>query len=282
MNLRQALVFPIQSPARVLVIVLTQTVLWFTLPVISHYLYRFREQGSFALYINILIFIVFLLDVIWLHGYSVAVIRSIFAGLDAPPAVDLRTNMREGGWLLVATLVYGTPIFLLFGAAVHTINQINFSYPTGSYNYQAVSTVFITILVGHFALKFLARITYDIGVARYASNEYRESVFEISTNFSILKKNKRTAVLHEFRQALLLALYALLAYVAIQIGNAIIPTPTGDILDDPIAFNWTVVAVLVFALGYLLYLMSSLHLFAQYAIKIGITREPRKHKNDLV
>lgn len=196
---------------------------------------------------------------IWLHGYSVAVIRSVFHGIYAPPVAKLRINLREGGWLVVATLVYGAPILLLFGAAVETINSISFLDSEGSYNYQSASVVLVTLLVAHFALKFSAHAVYDIGVARYANNDCRESLFEFNTNFSIFRKNARAFLQQELRQLLLLGLYGYLANLAL---------------------SWMVVAVQVFTLGYLLYGYPSLHLFAQYATNIGIVGEPRIRTNE--
>ncbi len=86
--------------------------------------------------------------------------------------------------------------------------------------------------------------------------------------------------LQEFRQTILLGLYGLLAYLVLQIGDAIIPPSTGDLGDDPVAVYWMAVAVPVFTLGYFFYWYSSTHLFAQYAIKIGIADGPRKRKHD--
>ncbi len=68
----------------------------------------------------------------------------------------------------------------------------------------------------------------------------------------------------------MLGLYALLARLVMEVGNAIVPLSTADFGDDPIAVSWLVVAVSVFTVGYLFFWYSSAQLFAQFAIAIGI------------
>ena len=74
--------------------------------------------------------------------------------------------------------------------------------------------------------------------------------------------------------------YGLLAYLVVQIGDAIISPSAGEFGDDPVATMWAAVAVPVFTLGYLFYWYSSAHLFGQCAIRMGIVDSPRKRKHD--
>ena len=263
-----------------LTIALAQSLLIFTLPLLSHHLYRLDKPGDLHVFANLAIFLIFVIDIVWLHGYSVAVVRSLIQGYDSPPPVAFAKNMREGGWLVLSSLIYAVPIFVLFGAVVQVINIVGIPYYGGTRNYTAASVLFIAILAVHFALKLLARTVYDVGVARYAANDYSSSLFELGTNASILRKNIRSIFFHEFRQAILLGVYGLLAYLVVQIGDAIISPSTGEFGDDPVATMWAAVAVPVFTLGYLSYWYSSAHLFGQYAISIGIVDSPRKRKYD--
>lgn len=185
MSLRRALLFPFRNPAKVLTIALAQSLLIFTLPMLSYHLYRFHKLGDLYVFA---IFVIFVIDVVWLHGYSVAVVRSLIQGYDSPPPVAFAKNMREGGWLLLSSLIHAVPIFVLFGAVVQIINIVEFPHYGGTRNYTAASVLYLSILAVHFALKLFARTVYDVGVARYAANDYSSSLFELGTNASILRR----------------------------------------------------------------------------------------------
>ena len=210
MSLRRALLFPFRNPAKVLTIALAQSLLIFSLVMVSHRSYRVQLPGDLAALVNVVVFVISLVDIIWLHGYAVAVLRSLIQDYYSPPAVDFFRNMREGVKLIAATLVYALPIFIGFAIVVIIFNNLGTPGTTG-YNYDAMTVIFMTILFVHFATKFFARTVYDVGVARFAANGYSSSIVEIGTNASILRKNFRAFLSYELRQAVLLALYALLA-----------------------------------------------------------------------
>ena len=279
MSIGKALRYPYQNPARLLFLVLAQSLLIFTLPVLSGgYLVRYFETNSFSTFVNLAACAIFVLDVIWLHGYSVAVIRSVLNGEEAPPRVQLTRNLREGCGMLLATLVYAVPICIVFGVAIHLQNVAFHSYLAngGAYDYSLALGVFVAVLVIHAAWIWLARSVYDIGVARFAANDYRDSLFEMSHNFSFMRRNLKTTVAHSLLQALLLAMFGLLAIYVISVGTELIPAPELHVLENMAAFNWTAVAALVLTFVYLLYWHASTHLLAQYTLAIGIGRHGAK------
>ncbi len=198
MSLRRALLFPFRNPAKVLTIALAQSLLIFSLVMVSHHSNRVQQPVDFAYYIFVVVLVISLVDIIWLHGYAVAVLRSLIHGYYSPPAVDFFRNLREGVKLIAATLVYALPIFLGFAIVVIIFNNLGTPGTTG-YIYDAMTVIFMTILFVHFATKFLVRSVYDMGVARFAANGYSPSLVEIGTNASILRKNFRAFLSYELR-----------------------------------------------------------------------------------
>ena len=276
MSIGSALSYPFQNPARLFGLALAQSLLVFTLPVASdRYLVRFFGTDAVAAIVIAALFVANPLNVIWLHGYGVAVVRSVLHGDGAPPRAQIRRNLREGCLPLLSTLVYAGPVLFVFLAAGSLVFAENPNHDTN-----LISQVFFVIaLIALIGLGVVPRIVYVIGFARYAATGRSESLVDMAGNAEIARRNLKTTLAHSLYQAILVTLFALLAYIMILIGNAVFPAPDAQVLEDMAAFNRTAVEALALTLGYLWFWHASTHLHAQYAQALGIGRrgEVRSH-----
>ena len=245
---------------------------------------------------GLLVLTIYTLIIVWLQGHSLAVVRAIFSGERRPPPPKPLSNVGQGLRLILPTVlsyvVVGWTIFAMVASiptlldvarnALHDIWTVLASRPSTIQSAaqvvgEATSLVSVALLIA------FACFVYSVGMARYAVEDRLTCLIQLKTNVRYVVVNLSSCFGLVVRQASLLALYAIAFDIAIAVGGTALPLPS---FDEPADYHFGVLRLFLTAFavvfGFLLYWYSSLHLFARFAIAIGVAERPgkRKHAND--
>lgn len=290
MSLRRALLFPFRNKTRLLLLALWQCLLCSTPLVFGLYLLLTEERGSLSQVITLVLFAFIATNVLWLHGYSVGVLRNIFDGNDRPPPVFLAEYLRDGIRLLFSTAYYSVLWALTAFVAIVAVAVLNklvellcpdiTCKPLMSLIpiHELGTLLALGLVFACLIFKIILKTAYDLGVARYAAAGRLGALYELKAHATIARQNLRMWLWHLICQGILAGLYLLLAIIAVEIGHVLGRHTELTAGEGPQALAMTVGAILLLVTGYMSYWLSSSQLFAQYAMRTGIGANPRKQK----
>lgn len=133
----------------------------------------------------------------FVSGYMIEVIRRIMDADESLPPSDLGRDLKRGGAVFVASLVYMIPFFILFfcafgvmGASMSSMDFSGSSYGRGgnSPDGSAIMMVCGLMIVGVVAAFFIFN-SLLIGMIRYAAEDRSGAMFEFGTNLSYVTSN---------------------------------------------------------------------------------------------
>lgn len=193
----------------------------------------------------------------WMNGYSIAVIREVMHGSDSMPAVDFAQNLRQGAWLFISALAIIALNVILWVAALVAVSI------TGSLGLPEILTVIVTLsgFVLAVAVAALTGWAYFIGMARYAIERERASLFAIAANIGIARANIGSGLRLALMMLLLSAIYGL-------VRGAVEGLLGGFAGSDVVVM--AAVSVSVYFGFNLFQHFSTQHLIAQYALAAGL------------
>lgn len=290
MNFSDALKYPFNSLAKVFTIVLVMTISiavfvamivnsfdWSTLFNEAYWdrIYNSSRVPAFPMpsagFVPgvIGLFVVMIVQGLFLSGYGVRVIRHIMDGYEKLPAVELGQDIKNGFYLFLSSILYGLLFMPLMIIAVMLMGM--FAGPNGEGGGMAFLT-FCSAFIGFFVLAILFGWGYFVGMARFAAEGEGKVVFQIGTNISIAKDNLRNSLSMTGYQILLGLVYWFASQFVGSIGQfAAVPFVNGDSM--PSGTMIVAMASLFLLISFIQGIfqnISGLHLIAQYAYKVGI------------
>ena len=290
MSLRQALLFPFRKRARLPFLGLWQCLLCPVPLAAGVYLILIDEREIHSQVIMLVLFAVIATNVIWLHGYSVSVLRNVFDGSDRPPPVFSGEYLRDGIRLVFSTTYYTVAwaliafVAVVAGTALQELLELlcpesNCTQLLNIMPMHEIETLLAWGLVfACLIFNISLKTAYDLGVARYAATGRLGALYEIKAHARIAGQNPRTWLPHLICQTVLAGLYLSLVKIAMETAQLIGRHTELITGQGPQALVMAAGAIWLLVTGYMSYWISSSHLFAQYTMRVGIGANPRKEK----
>lgn len=274
MSLSRAFKYPFHNSAKVISIVLVMTIAFvvcIALIVNSADLSPYLETayygasssdvaphddvnaGMFLGFLGLLAIVIF--GGFWMNGYSVAAVSEVMKGNDTLPAIDFGTDIRQGFWLFLSSLVYAL-LNILVWIVVGVIAAV-----AGSMGSLFNILALIPILAALFLFSIPSGWAYFIGMARYANDGDRGALFDIGRNMGIARQNASAGIRLVLRFAALTIIYGIV--------RAIVEGLLGGLAGTDIVVAAALSISLYFFFN-LFHHFSTQHLIAQYALAVGV------------
>ena len=211
MDFTSALMYPFKNFAKVLSIVLVMTIaiavfLGMVLNsfdgtrLLNAIQYHFEYGLDYLPYLDppsvmfipgiIGLFVVIVVQRFWLSGYSIRVIRHVIDGYETLPIVQFGQDLRRGFYLFLTNIVYGLlflPLFIFVSMLIAMTSS-----PNGGGGLAGL--VFCGAFLVTIPLIFLTGWSYLIGMARFATQDNYQTLFQIRTNFNIARQNVKPSL----------------------------------------------------------------------------------------
>ena len=233
---------------------------------------------------------VFLGFSVFVAGYTISVIGSVMNGDDYLPAIKIGRDLGRGAVVIIASIIYSIPFFILFGVI---FALLGFATPSdyGSVNAEpntSVLLMFCGAMLAFVVIGFGFVYSLLVGQIRYAAENRAGALFNIPKNFGIVMSNIGTTLGLWIRQIGLAIVFGIFSSV---IGNIIFAFAGGlfsdlayiETADDfvqlgmPLAIFGSIYYIFVLTVN-LMQSFSGAHLIAGYGIELGLA--PNKLKND--
>jgi len=222
----------------------------------------------------------------FVSGYMIEVIRRVMEGDEALPPSDLGRDLKRGGAVFVASLVYMIPFFILFFCAFAAVGTSMSSMDFTSSNYgrngsapdgSAILMLCGMLLVGVVAAFFIFNALL-IGMVRYAAEDRSGAMFEFGTNLSYVTSNAGTLLGLFMRSFGIALIYGILSSIATGIFGT-----DRQLLEsgyNNVGFGLMALIVVESVITQTLALMSQFsvaHLQARLGNQLGISGGKGKH-----
>ena len=285
MNFSSAFRYPFQNFAKVLSIVLVLTIafaVFFGLLLNSHdwspllsefsdvvlsesYVGESSAMGAAAALVGLFgLIVVAVVSGFWISGYSVEVVRSVFADLEVLPDIDVARNLKDGFRLFISSIAY----WLLFIALV--IVEMFVIGVAGNLGPLHGLVVFASVVVTAAAVCVMGW-AYFVGMARFAQEgDYRAS-WQIRQNMTIARSH--------WRMGGMLLVYMIFLSIIYGIVRGVVD----GIFGGAAGMLGITLSIVIYYVFNLMQHFSTQHLIAQYATEIGIAGDrydPEKDKVD--
>lgn len=266
MNLLKAARYPFRSPLRLFSIALTQSIFLWLLPSIL----ELSEQYPFdwgALAVASTGFLILFVNAIWLHNTVTVSLRRLYSGQSSMPSLNRAHFYVHSFRTSVSSLILFVYL-VLFVASTQILPLLLRQYEFLWSERQAIGVLARDALV----MVLVAAITliYVIGLARHATQGRSGFFAALKANVGLLLNNKRTTLTYVLLQLALLCIAAIVHYAGAEIGYEMRPRGLGSNFDDARTLAWDAFSVLISFCGYLYFWFASVHLLAQYAMKVGL------------
>ncbi len=202
----------------------------------------------------------------WISGYSVAVIRLIWQGVEYMPDIEFSRNLKDGFYLFLSSVAYW---ILFIGLLVVEAIVLTATGSLGVINallvIVAVPATIVAVAVMGWA--------YFVGMARFAAEGDHRAVYQIRRNMGIARDN--------WTKGAGLLLYLIALSLIYGIVSAIVDGIFGGVMG----MLGITLSIVIYYTFNLMQHFSTQHLIAQYAVRIGIggdEYEPGKEKVEFI
>ena len=196
---------------------------------------------------------------LWLSGYSVSVLRALLEGDQTLPPVQFGREVRDGVYLLLASLAYG----LLFVALIMAVGiALGVTSGLGAINGLLGLGAFLAMI----CVAAVMGWAYFVGMARMAVDGHHRGAWQLRANMKIARDNWRWGAFLLLYMVLLTLLYGFVSSLADGIFGGIMG-----------AAGMTLSLILYYFFN-LMQHFSTQHLIAQYAVAVGIGGGGEKEK----
>ncbi|MYD09213.1 MAG: DUF4013 domain-containing protein [Chloroflexi bacterium] len=187
----------------------------------------------------------------WISGYSIEVIRSVWAEIEYLPDFDFGRNVKDGFYLFLSSVAYWIILIVLLVVEMFIFQATS---SLGAINaLVAIIAVPLTVIV--IAIMGWA---YFVGMARFAAGGDHRVVYQI-------RRNMRTANVN-WTNGAGLVVYMIVLSIIYGIVRGIVDGIFGNVAGM-LGITLSIVIYYVFNL---MQHFSTQHLIAQYAVQIGI------------
>ena len=208
---------------------------------------------------------VMIVQSLWLSGYGIRVIRSVMAGHDTLPNVQLGKDMMTGLSLFVANIVYAlvfVPLVVIVGMLIAmTSGNASSGLPALLFCGSFLVTIPFMMLMGW---------AFFVGMARSAADDNRGALFQIGTNLRIARQNVRLSF---SLTGYLILLGLTFGFVSQFVSNAIqmVTKPFLNGNQDQMSILIAVLIPLMLSIAMnIVQEFSKMHLIAQYGYQLGL------------
>ena len=229
-----------------------------------------RSNGQWTSLVWLAILFGFVLNPIWLYGYTVATLRTAIASRRSLPPLSVSHLVPKGIRPTLSSVILFA-YFVYFAALIMGLPYVVRLYQVEFNLVALVKTFALLASQGAIvALCALLTLIYFVGVARYAAVGGGQAIAAFKANQLLPSRYTAETAKYLLLQILLLGAAALLINLGTEAVHEIRPRGLGYASEDWRAMAWSALGTFLFLCGYLTFWNASLHLLAQYAAAIGI------------
>ena len=270
MSLLQALLFPLRNPIRYVLEVGIHCLAWSM--AVAGLEYSIRSAGSLEAIAGLFPCIAApILYGTWLRRRAIATLRSMIAGRPSLP------RMRISDFLPIRLRTLFSTLFMFTFAAIFVlvIQGLRFDIWAHIVAFDATNVFEAVHLLARLAISCIAltllTVIYIVGLARYTTEGDGRTAAQLIADKLLLLNESRIGLQYLLMQLLLLSAAMYLLELGVELAYSIRPPGLGYATDAAMA--WRTFGMFGFAGGFALVWNASLHLLAQFARAIGITRD---------
>jgi len=270
MSLLQAMLFALRKPLRLASLALVQSLfLWLLFSGVDYLDWYSNRQWTPLVWLAILFG--FVLNPIWLYGYTVATLKTAMAGRRGLPQLSVSHFAPQG----IRPTLSSVTLFAYYVYFAALIMGLPYVVELYHFELSLVGLIKAFALLASqgvmVALCALLTLIYFIGVARYAAVGGGGAMGAFKANQLLPSRYTAETFKHLLSQILLLGIAALLIHLGYESIHEIRPRGLGYASEDWRAMAWSALGIFLYLYGYLMFWNASLHLLAQYARATGIS-----------